>query len=52
LKREHRFEANGVTGYRVSDGGVYVDVRDSGDEWVRIALGKGDGLVLPNAVFR
>lgn len=53
LAREHRWaEAAGQQAWVVKDGRVWVDIRDSGDAWVRVALGKGEGMRLPNGVWR
>lgn len=53
LAREHRWaEVGGSQCLGVKDGRVYVDVRDSGDAWVRVAVGKGEAVVLPNGLWR
>jgi 1,2-dihydroxy-3-keto-5-methylthiopentene dioxygenase len=33
------------------DGSGYFDVRDNSDRWIRIALGKGDMIVLPAGAY-
>ncbi len=53
LQREHRLgDTGGQQALRVKDGRVYVDVRDSADAWIRIALSRNDAVVLPHALWR
>lgn len=53
LAREQRpAEEGGQVALVVKGGRLFVDVRDSGDAWIRVAVGKGEGVVLPNGVWR
>jgi len=53
LGREHCLQdSNGQEYFYLSDGRVYIDVRDSADAWIRIALSKKDALILPNGMWR
>ena len=53
MRREHCLEEEGgQQGYVIKDGRLYLDVRDSGNEWIRMVLTRGDAIVLPNTLWR
>jgi 1,2-dihydroxy-3-keto-5-methylthiopentene dioxygenase len=35
----------------ILEGSGYFDVRDKGDQWIRIAMGKGDMITLPAGIY-
>jgi len=50
MGRENRL--NGDLIYRVLQGSMFIDVRDSADEWIRILLARTELILIPPALFR
>eukprot|EP00640_Fibrocapsa_japonica_P000906 CAMPEP_0113937018 /NCGR_PEP_ID=MMETSP1339-20121228/3728_1 /TAXON_ID=94617 /ORGANISM="Fibrocapsa japonica" /LENGTH=668 /DNA_ID=CAMNT_0000939625 /DNA_START=91 /DNA_END=2097 /DNA_ORIENTATION=+ /assembly_acc=CAM_ASM_000762 len=50
LSKEHKMDGDQV--HRILDGSMFIDVRDSADEWVRVLLARSEIILIPPELYR